>query len=568
MRALDRDVARFAAGHLIEALQTKYVDLPDVVGYLQAVLEDVIANVDDFRKPDEETPPTLAGVPLPRALQGPPLLRRYQVNLLVDRSQANGSPVVYQDHPTYQNLIGRVEHFMSPAGGVATDFTLIKSGSFHQANGGYLILDAHKVLSQQYAWEGMKRVLRAREISIESLGQIFGSISTIALEPEPIPLNIKIVLLGDRQLYYQLCEFDPDFNELFKVVVDFEEEMDRTPENSMLYARLIGTLARKENLHQFDRSAVARVIEHSARMVDDSEKLSTRMQGIADLLREANYWASQSGHTIITAAAVQQAIDAQLYRAGRIKERMQEQIERGTILIDTSGQKVGQINGLSVLSLGQFSFGRPSRITAVVRLGRGKVVDIEREVELGGPLHSKGVLILSGYLSARYVPEQPLSLGASLVFEQSYGGVDGDSASSAELYALLSALAGAPISQSLAVTGSVNQHGQVQAIGGVNEKIEGFFEVCRGRGLTGEQGVLIPASNVKHLMLRHDVVQAVEQGQFNIYAVETIDQGIEILTGLPAGERNAKGQFPAGSLNARVEARLMDMAAQWDRMRE
>ena len=313
---------------------------------------------------------------------------------------------------------------------------------------------------------------------------------------------------------------------------------------------------------------MARVIEHSARMVDDSEKLSTRMQGIADLLREANYWAGQSGQTIVSAAAVQQAIDAQLYRAGRIKERMQEQIERGTILIDTDGQKVGQINGLSVLSLGQFSFGRPSRITAAVRLGRGKVVDIEREVELGGPLHSKGVLSLSGELSARYVPEHPRSLGASRVVEQGVGGVDGARGSAAELYALLSALAGAPISQSLAVTGSVNQHGQVQAIGGVNEKIEGFFEVCRGRGLTGEQGVLIPVSNVKHLMLRHDVVQAVEQGQFNIYAVETIDQGLEILTGLPAGERNAKGQFPAGSLNARVEARLAAMAAQWEKIKE
>jgi predicted ATP-dependent protease len=330
----------------------------------------------------------------------------------------------------------------------------------------------------------------------------------------------------------------------------------------MLYARLIGTLARKEGLRHFDPTAVARVIEHSARLVGDAEKLSTRMQGVADLLREADYWAGQAGHVPVTAADVQQAIEAQIYRSSRIRERAQEQIERETILIDTQGERVGQINGLSVLSLGQFSFGRPSRITATVRLGQGKVVDIEREVELGGPLHSKGVLILSSFLGARYALDRPLSLSASLVFEQSYGGVDGDSASSAELYALLSALANIPIKQSLAVTGSVNQHGQVQAIGGVNEKIEGFFDICRARGLSGDQGVLIPASNVKHLMVREDIIEAVEAGQFHLYAVETIDQGLEILTGLPAGERDESGNFSEGSLNQRVEARLATMAEQ------
>ncbi|KPK06529.1 MAG: ATP-dependent protease [Anaerolineae bacterium SG8_19] len=563
MKRLDREVAKFAVDQPLDELREKYRELPEVAAYLDAVEADIIESADDFRQKEEVESPALAGIPLPRALQGPPPFRRYQVNLLVDRIGATGTPVLYQDHPTYQNLIGRVEHIMAQMGTVMTDFTLIKGGAFHQANGGYLMLDAHKVLAQPYAWEALKRALRADEICIESVGQLYGMVSTIALEPEPIPLDIKIVLLGDRMLYYLLCEYDPDFNELFKVVVDFEEEMDRSPENNMLYARLIGTLARKEELRHFDRSAVARVIDHSARIVEDSEKLSTRMQGIADLLREADYWAGEAGHQVVTAADVQQAIEAQIYRASRIRERAYEAIERGTILIDTTGARVGQVNGLSVISLGQFSFGRPSRITATVRLGRGKVVDIEREVELGGPLHSKGVLILSGFLSARYVPNQPLSLAASLVFEQSYSGVDGDSASSAELYALLSALAEVPLKQSLAVTGSVNQYGQVQAIGGVNEKVEGFFDVCRAGGLTGEQGVLIPAANVIHLMLRPDVVETVEAGQFHIFAVETIDQGLEILTGLPAGERDEQGNFPEGSLNRQVETRLAAMAERW-----
>jgi lon-related putative ATP-dependent protease len=425
------------------------------------------------------------------------------------------------------------------------------------------MLDAHKLLMQPFSWEAIKRVLRAGEITIESVGQQYGLVSTISLEPEPIPLDVKIVLLGDRLLYYLLAQYDPDFNELFKVAVDFEEEMDRTPENLLQYARLIGTLASKEDLRHFDRSAVARVIEHSSRLVDDIQKLSTRMQGVADLLREADYWAGQVGAEVVSATNVQKAIDAQLYRASRVKERMQEQVERGTILVDTEGEQTGQINGLSVISLGQYAFGRPSRITARVRLGSGKVIDIEREVELGGPLHSKGVLILSAYLGARYIPDQPLSLNASLVFEQSYGGVDGDSASSTELYALLSALAEVPIRQSLAVTGSVNQYGQVQAIGGVNEKIEGFFDLCQKRGLTGDQGVLIPVANTQHLMLRADIVDAAAQGQFHIYPVSTIDEGIEILTGIPAGERDENNEFPEGTLNYLVESRLRAFSERW-----
>jgi lon-related putative ATP-dependent protease len=385
-------------------------------------------------------------------------------------------------------------------------------------------------------------------------------VSTVSIEPEPIPLDVKVVLLGERLLYYTLAERDPDFGELFKVAADFEDQMDRTAENHLLYARMIATMVRQENLHPLDRQAVARVIEQSARLAGDAERLSTHVRSIADLLREADYWAGEAQHQVVTAADVQRAIDAQIYRSDRVRERIQEEIQRGTILIDTQGVKVGQVNGLSVITLGQFAFGRPSRITARVRLGRGEVVDIEREVALGGPIHSKGVLILSSYLGARYALDRPLSLSASLVFEQSYSGVEGDSASSAELYALLSALAELAIKQGLAVTGSVNQYGQVQAIGGVNEKIEGFFDICRAQGFTGAQGVLIPASNVKHLMLRHDIVDAVAAEQFHVYPVETIDEGIELLTGMPAGERNDAGEFPPGSVNQVVEARLLALS--------
>jgi lon-related putative ATP-dependent protease len=422
------------------------------------------------------------------------------------------------------------------------------------------MLDVRKLLLQPYAWEGLKRSLLSSEIRIESLGEMLGIVNTASLQPQRIPLGVKVVLLGDRVLYYLLCQYDPEFNELFKVAADFDDRMDRTPENGSLYARLIGTLAKQESLLPFDRTGVARVIERSMRVAGDAEKLSTHTRTLLDLLREADYWAKQNTHRAISAEDVQCAIDAQIRRQDRVRERFQEDIMRGTILIDTDEERVGQVNGLSVVQLGQFAFGHPTRITARVRLGKGEVIDIEREVALGGPIHSKGVLILAGFLGARYAPDRPLSLSASLVFEQSYGGVEGDSASSAELYALLSALADVPLRQSLAVTGSVNQHGQVQAIGGVNEKIEGFFDVCKGRGLTGEQGVLIPDSNVKHLMLRHDVVQAVADGKFRIYPVGTVDQGIEILSGMPAGERDSSGQFPEGSFNRRAEARLIQLA--------
>lgn len=562
IRELNREIASFAVGGLIDELREKYADFPKIVEHLQAVEQDVIENARQFLSSDEEASSVLdvlRGATMQRTPGGPALLRRYQVNVLVDHSASDGAPVVYEDNPTYQNLIGRVEH-MAQMGALLTDFNLIKPGALHQANSGYLLLDARKVLLQPYAWEGLKRALQAGQVRIESVGQMLSLISTISVEPEPIPLNVKIALLGDRLLYYMLWQLDPDFAELFKVAADFEEQMDRNSENQVLYARLLSSLARKEGLRSLDRGAVARLIERSARMAGDAEKLSTEMRNITDLLCEADYWAGKSGNDVVTAADVQKAIDAQIRRSDRVRERLQEEILRGTLLIDTEGERTGQVNGLSVIQLGNFSFARPSRITAQLRLGKGEVVDIEREVELGGPIHSKGVLILSGFLGARYASERPLSLSASLVFEQSYGGVEGDSASCAELYALLSAVAQVPIKQCLAVTGSVNQHGHVQAIGGVNEKIEGFFDVCKHRGLTGEQGVLIPASNVKHLMLRQDVVEAAAAGEFHIYSVETVDQGIELLTGLPAGERDEEGNYPEGTINYLVEARLAELA--------
>jgi lon-related putative ATP-dependent protease len=556
VKELDREIAMFAVGHLIDELCNKHTELPEVVAHLDAVQKDVIENVDEFRQIEET--PQFMGIPLPRSLMGPPLFRRYQVNVLVDHGESKGAPVIYEDHPTYNNLVGYIEH-IAQMGALVTDFNLIKPGALHRANGGYLILDARELLQQPYAWEGLKRALRAREIRIESLAQALSLISTVSLEPETVPLDVKVVLVGDRLLYYLLYQYDPDFGELFKVEADFNEEMARTPENNLLYARLIATMARKEGLRPFDRGAVAQVIEHSARIAGDAEKLSAHLLSVTDLLREADYSADTNGNGAVTAADVQRAIEAQNRRADRLRERVQEGIQRGTILIDTSGERVGQINGLSVIGLGNYAFGHPSRITARVRMGKGEVVDIEREVALGGPIHSKGVLILSSFLGARYAAERPLSLSASLGFEQSYSGVEGDSASLAELCVLLSALADMPIKQSLAVTGSVDQYGQVQPIGGVNEKVEGFFDICKTRGLTGEQGVIIPASNVQHLMLKQQVVEAVEAGQFHIYPVKTVDEGIELLTGSPAGERGAKGAFPQGSVNQRVEARLIEL---------
>ena len=553
IRQLNREIMLSTVEQMFNELRAIYADLPEVLSYFDVVQQDMVEHVDKFRTQEESV--NISGLDIVTHQT----FHNYQVNVLVTNNKKSGAPIISEDNPTYSNLVGRVEH-IAQFGALVTDFTLIKPGALHRANGGYLLLDVRKVLMQPFAWEGLKRALQSREIHIESLGQMYSLVSTASLEPEPIPLDIKIVLFGDRLFYYLLQEYDPEFNELFKVAADFEDHIERNAETHLLYARLIATLTRKDALLPYDRNAVARVIEHSVRVVGDGEKLTMHMHSIADLLREADYCARQDDHDVVTASDVQQAIDAQIHRQDRVRDRLYEAILRDTLMIDTQGTVVGQVNGLAVIELGNFIFSQPIRITATSRLGKGELINIEREVKLSGAIHSKGVLILSAFLAARYARNQPLALSASLVFEQSYGIVEGDSASLAELCTLLSNLANAPIKQSLAVTGSVNQLGQAQAIGAVNEKIEGFFDICVARGLTGDQGVLIPVANVKHLMLHQNVIAAAEADQFHIYAVENVDQAIALLTDLPAGEADASGEYPEESLNYRVAARLNELA--------
>jgi lon-related putative ATP-dependent protease len=558
-KQLNKEVTRYTVVPLIQELKENYETNQKVQEYLTAVEKDIIENVQLFFQDEgqqSEQMVQLAGSA--KASSESPAMRRYRVNVIVDNGESQGAPVIYEENPNYMNLFGRIEH-MAQMGALITDFDMIRSGSLHRANGGYIVLDMLKVLMEPFAWEGLKRTLRTQQLKIESLGQRYSLISTVSLEPEALPLKVKAILTGSPMLYYLLKHFDPEFGELFKVAADFAYVMDRN-ENQGEYAMLIATAVQNEKLRPFKQDAVGRVIEHSARTVGDGEKLSMHMQGLTDLLRESDYWASQNGNETVDAQDVQKAIDSWIYRSDRIRERMQEQIKRDIVIIDTDGSRVGQINGLSVIQLGNFSFGRPSRITARVYIGKGNVMDIEREVAMGGPIHSKGVLILSGFLGARYAMEHPLSLSASLVFEQSYSGIEGDSASSAELYALLSAISEVPIRQNLSVTGSVDQHGRIQAIGGVNEKIEGFFDICNARGLTGEQGVLIPKANTKHLMLRQDVIDTVREGKFHIYPVETIDQGIELLTGMSAGEPDESGKYPEDSVNGKVFTVLSELA--------
>lgn len=559
LQKLNREAAGGVVGRAMRELRQGFELNAKVLAWMDEAAADILQNIEIF-----------AAAPDAQPLPADPF-RRYAVNAIVDNRHGEtpsasgfiggGAPIIYEDHPTLANLIGRVE-YLPQMGALVTDFTLIKGGALHRANGGYLLLDALKVLREPLAWEALKRAVNRGNIMIESPGEFMNLVNTVTLEPDPIPLDVKVVLFGDRYLYHVLAGADPDFPELFKVAADFDDDIDRDADNDLLYARLLARTCRTENLLPLDRSGVARMIERASRLADDAEKLTTIMQPIRDLLHEADYIARQAGAVVITASHIAAAVDAQIERADRVRERMLEMITRDIVMVDTEGEKIGQINGLSVISLGAVSFGRPSRITARVRMGLGgsRVMDIEREVDLGGPIHSKGVLILSGYLSAQFLPEIPMSMSASLVFEQSYGGIDGDSASSAELYALISALAEAPLAQGFAVTGSVNQQGEVQAIGGVNEKIEGFFDICQRRGLTGEQGVLIPAANLKHLMLRQDVIDAVERGMFQIYPVEHVEEGIELLTGIPAGQRDEDGRFPDGSVFARAEARLAAFA--------
>jgi lon-related putative ATP-dependent protease len=556
IRDAGETVTRRAVGHLIDEVRREYRDAPEILAHLEAMEADVIDNAEEFLAAalPAEAPALLAA-----RINDGSTFRRYQVNLLVDRTDQVGAPVVFEDLPTEPNLVGRVEH-SAHLGALVTDVTLIRPGALHRANGGYLVLDARRLLGQPLAWDALKRALRGDEIRIESPGERLGLVSTVSLEPEPIPLQIKVVLIGDRILYHLLAELDPDFLELFKVQVDFEEEIPRTDAAEQRYAQLFGTIAAGEGLRPLDPGGAAALIDHASRLAADAERLSTHMRRLTDVLREADHLAVRDDRPAIGAADVQAAVAAGRRRAARLHERSLEDVARGTLLVRTSGEAVGVANGLSVISLGESSFGRPSRITARVALGDGEVVDIEREVDLGGPLHSKGVLILAGFIGGRYGRERPLSVRASLVFEQSYGGVEGDSATLAETCALLSALGDVPLRQSIATTGSLNQQGEVQPVGGLDEKIEGFFEICDARGLDGTQGVIIPSANVENLMLRPEVLDAVRAGRFSVWAVATIDEALEILTGLPAGAADDHGGYPEDSVNGRVVAGLAAMA--------
>ncbi|MCL6472707.1 MAG: AAA family ATPase [Firmicutes bacterium] len=555
LQQLDREVALFAIGHLLQDLRDKYSDIPKVLDYLNQVEKDIIENLEDFRVTEKPASP----IPGLEALQRPVTFDRYKVNVIVNNSELKGAPVVIELNPSYYNLIGKTE-YRAQFGAMSTDFTMIKAGALHRANGGYLIIHALDILTSPLAWDALKRAIRSEEIRIELMGEQYRVIPATAIRPEPIPLNVKIVLIGNPYIYMLLYNLDEDFRELFKVKADFNTEMDRDDEHVQRYASFVSEQVRESNLKHFDPSGVARIVEYGSWLAGDQKKLSTRFMDIGDMVSEASYWASTDASDLVSAKHVDQAEEHKKYRSNMIEAKIQEMINRGMILLQTEGAVVGQINALSIVSLGDYYFGQPSRITAKIHLGRKGVINIEREIKLSGPTHSKGVLILANYLAGMYAQDKPLSVSASITFEQNYSGVEGDSASSTELYVLLSALSGVPIKQSFAVTGSVNQRGEIQPIGGVNRKIEGFFDVCKARGLTGDQGVLIPHQNVTNLMLKQEVIDAVRQGMFHIYPVKTVDEGIEILTGVEAGVRREDGTFPEGTIHYLVDQRLKEMA--------
>ena len=552
---------RSAVKNPIDELRKKYKS-QQPSRFLKQIQDNILENIDDFVPVDSDKQNTAAGAdedPLQLLLSKmkqpeEDKFAKFKVNVIIKNVPDSGAPIITVDYPTQGNLVGKVERIQQ-YGALLTDFTLIKAGALHQANGGFLLLDARKVLEQPFAWDSLKRAIASKRVKIEAPSEET-SFTTISLEPEPIPLDVKVVLTGDFEIYELLSERDPDFRDFFKVEADFGMIMDRNAENEIEYAKLIGSLSKKKQLRSLNRQAVARVIEYASRLADDAGKLTAHISSIGDLLREADYWARVSNSKQIGKNHIDQAIEAQIYRSDRIKKAMLEEIDKGTILMDVKGERVGQINGLVVYDFSRYSFGKPARITTQVRIGKGDFMDIEREISMSGPIHTKGVLILKSLISNRFAKHSPLSLSASIVFEQSYGGVDGDSASSTEYYCLLSAISNLPIKQSIAVTGSINQFGEIQPIGGVNEKIEGFFDVCAHDGLTGKQGVIIPRTNVDNLMLRADIVQAVEDGRFTIYAIDTVDDGIEILTGIKAGKADNKGNYPKGSVNYMVEESL------------
>ncbi|MGA2970989.1 MAG: AAA family ATPase [Candidatus Bathyarchaeia archaeon] len=554
MAKFDRDVTLYAIERLMSNLLEKYKQHNEITNFLHEIQTHIVEDLDRFRgrrgekkESDQE------------AWVEELAFRVYDVNVIADNSGVQGAPIIVEHNPTYDNVLGRIEK-ESQLGTLTTDFTLIRGGSLHQANGGFLIIRAEQLLRDLNVYEGLKRALKAAEIVIEDLPQRAGYASVRTLAPQPIPLDVKVVLIGDSSTYQLLFAYDPEFRELFKVKADFDSTMAKAESNLKNYAGFFTTLVVNENLKHLDASALARLLEHSSRLAEDQNKLSTQFGLVADVVREAHFYASQENAKYITAFHVEKAIEAKVYRSNLIQDKIREYIQRNVIFISTDGVAIGQINGLSVLSVGDFSFGAPSRITIAVGLGKEGLIDVQREVHMSGPIHGKGVMIIAGYLASKFAYDKPLTLSARIVFEQNYEGVEGDSASSTELYALLSALSGAPIKQSFAVTGSVNQNGDVQPIGGANEKIEGYYEICKARGLNGQHGVIIPESNVQNLMLKQEVVDAVKAGKFHIYPVKTIEEGVELLTGIPAGKRLPNGGYEENSIYGRVDKRLRDMA--------
>lgn len=553
----ENKIALFAVGMQINDLKEKYSEYTKITNYLEKVQEDILENLSDFV---EEEAPAEQQIIIPwnkKGDQSP--ADKYKVNLLVDNSKLQGAPVIVDFNPTYYNLIGKLE-YENEFGSVTTDFTMIKGGLFHQANGGYLIVQAKDVINNTQSWEALKRTLRTRQINIENMKEQLGLVAVSALKPEPIPLNIKVILVGSEYLYQSLYQLDEDFRKLFKIKVDFDDAMERSPENIMKLAQFVGSFCNREQTLHFDRSGFAKIVEYSSRLVEDQSRITTRLNDIAEILCESCAWAEIEGSTHVKAEHVKKAIKEKVFRSDKYDKKLLENLSDGTIMVDTEGAVIGQINGLTILDMGDYIFGKPSRITATTYMGESGIVNIEREVEMSGTSHSKGVLILSGYLGQKYAQQMPLSLSASLCFEQLYNGVDGDSASSTELYAILSSLAEVPIKQCVAVTGSVNQRGEIQPIGGATYKIEGFFELCKLRGLNGEQGVIIPYQNIKNLVLDDEVVDAVKEGKFHIYPIKSIDEGIEILTGIKSGEKQEDGTYPEGTVNHKVYEKLKRFA--------
>ncbi len=552
---LERMIALEILGTLIENLKSKYGQNDKLGRYLDDVGEEVLSHLDEFRA-TEEQPNPFPFLKMPRQESS---FVKYSVNVIVNNGEASGAPVVFESNPTYLNLFGRIENKFV-YGMASTDFSMIKAGAVHHANGGYLVIDALDLLKNPFSYDALKRALKNREVRVEDVLEQYRFITTAGLKPEPIPLNVKVVLVGSPYLYYLLHNYDEESRELFKVKADFDSRMDRTPENEQKYASFVAFCQKEEHLLPFDRTGVAKVVEFGSRFADHQEKLSTRFSDIRDLLRESHYWATKEGAKVVTSAHVTRAMDEKVLRVNRVEERLREMIVEDTLIVNTDGARTGQVNGLAVLDLGDYSFGKPSRITAKTYAGKAGVVNLERETKMSGKIHEKAILIITSYLGSKYAVKTPISLSASITFEQLYEMVEGDSATCAELYALLSSISGVPLKQSFAVTGSMDQNGDVQPIGGVNQKIEGFFDLCKIRGLDGSHGVIIPRRNVKHLMLKDEVVRAVEEGRFSIHAIDRMEEGLEILTGMPAGELREDGTYPEGTINHLVMKRLTEIA--------